>query len=91
MTHKEFANKFLSPAIRDKYFKNCESLEETEIYVANFLKTAFSWSESPEGLDYWITIDNKLDKLYLERGSWGIEALMQKADEIIDIEIVTYP
>lgn len=60
MTHKEFANKFLSPEIRDKYFKNCKFLEDTEIYVTDFLKSAFSWAESPEGLDYWIRIDNKL-------------------------------
>lgn len=53
---KEVAEKAISNTIRDSWEWRVKKEKEEELTLSEALETAFSWSSSPEGTDYWLTI-----------------------------------
>ena len=70
MTYREFAEKYLEGKVREQYVANIKKLNgvnhidhelNIEIPSSIFFITAFHWTQSPEGFDYWSKISKDFE------------------------------
>ena len=67
-TYKHWADAYLDKDNADKFFANMASQEVSidpstvNVFENEFLYSAFVWEKSNEGHNYWMDIQDKLDK-----------------------------
>jgi hypothetical protein len=67
-TYKHWADVYLDKDNADKFFANMASQEvlidpsTVNVFENEFLYSAFVWEKSSEGHEYWMNIQDKLDK-----------------------------
>jgi hypothetical protein len=67
-TYKHWADVYLDKENADKFFANMASQEvlidpsTVNVFENEFLYSAFVWEKSNEGHEYWMDIQDKLDK-----------------------------
>jgi hypothetical protein len=66
MTYLNIAKKYLPPPVLERYIRNAQNLgysvlkrRNKENDIADVIYGSFSWSETPEGHDYWQEITKK--------------------------------
>ena len=69
MTPEEFAEKFLPNEARTAFMQNVLAERHDKIFRVRStpwatLGSAFNWSSTPQGNDYWAPLYNKMFKLY---------------------------
>lgn len=70
MTYQDFADKYLSGEVKNKYLKNIQESnvegywmrDKGEMGKYHFISTAFPWADTPEGYCYWETVKNNIEQ-----------------------------